>query len=432
MGIRYAGMLPVADVSYLPPALRTAINNSRAAFIAADRGHVRQGNDTSFGTRANLFARWLDSCGLDQHTAAGIRSSSYLDIVGAYIRDVKLGYNCHQSLTLSDATVRNYMSSATAVLYILTGTPCDLKELIATCSKPAPTLPYIRELITQRRTWKQPKPQKEVFTLPMYGALKKTLHQKAKVMEAIKVFCSKEYAVYDWTRLGVFTGSRIGEYGQSKVPKGQRWATIPQTADAGVWAGMPLAFIALDFTFYDENMIQLPHSYAHCPKRSSRIHEVHIRFRFDKSVTNFSIRKYRRQPSAPFDAIGPVINIFRRAFILGIPPTEPLGQFGTPRSPSQFTTHVLRDSHVSAVMRQACRDAYPNPLHYCRIHINRIVAHSNRVTAAVCLKMGGATDEEIAFRLRWHITSVPTYLRECTSSIDTLMQQAVFGAMRNT
>jgi hypothetical protein len=82
-------------------------------------------------------------------------------------------------------------------------------------------------------------------------------------------------------------------------------------------------------------------------------------------------------------------------------------------------------------MRQACRDAYPNPLQYCRIHINSIVAHSNRATAAVCLKMGGATDEKIAFRLRWHISSVPTYLRECITSIDALMQQAIAGAIFN-
>jgi hypothetical protein len=40
---------------------------------------------------------------------------------------------------------------------------------------------------------------------------------------------------------------------------------------------------------------------------------VHIRFRFDKSKHNFTIRKYKRIPTAAFDPVLAVINIFRRA-----------------------------------------------------------------------------------------------------------------------
>ena len=39
------------------------------------------------------------------------------------------------------------------------------------------------------------------------------------------------------------------------------------------------------------------------------------------------------------------------------------------------------------------------------IHEYSIVAHSNRVTAACCLKPGGATDEEVAFRLLLQLCS---------------------------
>jgi hypothetical protein len=58
------------------------------------------------------------------------------------------------------------------------------------------------------------------------------------------------------------------------------------------------------------------------------------------------------------------------------------------------------------------------------------VAHSNRVTAALCLKLGGASNEDIAFRLRWHLLSVPTYLRECFNGIDETMMQAIQGAIK--
>jgi hypothetical protein len=76
--------------------------------------------------------------------------------------------------------------------------------------------------------------------------------------------------------------------------------------------------------------------------------------------------------------------------------------------------------------------AYPNPSHYMRVNIQSIVPHSNRITAAVSLKLGGASDEEIAFRLRWHVSSVPTYLRECFQQVGTLIQTTLSGAYRTS
>jgi hypothetical protein len=105
-----------------------------------------------------------------------------------------------------------------------------------------------------------------------------------------------------------------------------------------------------------------------------------------------------------------------------------LGQFRN----LQGGVDCLRATHVTSIMRMACRLAYPNPAHYMGIHESRIVAHSNRVTAACCLKAGGATDEEIAFRLRWQPGSVPTYLRECFHGIGKIMSLAIQGAMLST
>jgi DNA-binding NarL/FixJ family response regulator len=57
-----------------------------------------------------------------------------------------------------------------------------------------------------------------------------------------------------------------------------------------------------------------------------------------------------------------------------------------------------------------------------RLNILQIVPHSNRNTAALSLKLGGATDKEIAFRLGWHVSSVPTYLQECFQLVGALVQ----------
>ena len=56
-----------------------------------------------------------------------------------------------------------------------------------------------------------------------------------------------EAAVFDWIRLGVFTGTRAGEYAQTATRKGT-YSSVPFTNDAGVWGGYPVAFVASDFT----------------------------------------------------------------------------------------------------------------------------------------------------------------------------------------
>jgi hypothetical protein len=79
-------------------------------------------------------------------------------------------------------------------------------------------------------------------------------------------------------------------------------------------------------------------------------------------------------------------------------------------------------------MRAACKAAYPDAKHYMRIHINRLVSHSNRVTAAVALRAAGQSIADIAFRLRWKAESVETYLRECYQCIGDLTPKAITGA----
>ena len=80
-------------------------------------------------------------------------------------------------------------------------------------------------------------------------------------------------------------------------------------------------------------------------------------------------------------------------------------------------------------MRDACRKAYPDPKHFLRINITRLVAHSNRVTAAVALFVQGWTIERIADRLRWTPASVKHYLRESSHAIGDMTTSAIKGVM---
>jgi hypothetical protein len=46
--------------------------------------------------------------------------------------------------------------------------------------------------------------------------------------------------------------------------------------------------------------------------------------------------------------------------------------------------------------------------------------------------MGGASLSGIAFPLRWHIASVPTYLRECFQEVEQIMEHAITGAFKTS
>jgi hypothetical protein len=192
--------------------------------------------------------------------------------------------------------------------------------------------PYIREQLAQRAAWSQPRPKKEPYTIDMFKALESFVKSQSDGMDA---FLAVEYAVYDWTRLGLFTGSRIAEYAQTRLKATDRYNAIPTTSDAGVWAGQALAFIRADFTFYTEQHELIELAYLHRAYLKGKVVAVHIRFRFDKSPRNFSIRKFQRTDDPILDPVAAAVSCIHRADLLRIPLWEPIGVFGAVnRSPA--------------------------------------------------------------------------------------------------
>jgi hypothetical protein len=120
--------------------------------------------------------------------------------------------------------------------------------------------PYLREIISQRKAWSVPRPKKEPFTIDMFRSLSRSLQTGT---DEIDTFLSKASAVYDWTRLGICTGSRVAEYAQTRLAKEVSYNIIPTTDDAGPWAGQPLAFVRDDFTFYDAAHTLIAHPELH-------------------------------------------------------------------------------------------------------------------------------------------------------------------------
>jgi hypothetical protein len=350
-----------------------------------------------------------------------------IDTIGAFLDDLKAGKNL-QSIHLSSQSLRNYTTAAAMCFKLLTGTTAHYYDPATMLQKRIYLHPFLQDKIVQRQTWTAPKQQKEPFTYCMLKAHAQKL-LKPVVKDSCTTFYSLNYVVWDWLRLGVFTGSRVAEYAQSGLKKHQRYQCIPKTKDAAQWAGQPFAFTRADFQFYDENNRCVPQEHVLAMHKKQRVKTVHIRFRFDKSKHNFVIRKFDTTTDAILNPVAAAVSIIRRADMLQVPAHEPVGVYATTGA---FLYSFLRDYHITPILRNMCCLAYPDPTHYLRIHIESLVPHSNRVTAAVCLKMGGATDEDIAFRLRWNIASVPTYLRECFQEVGTIMTTTLQGAFKTS
>jgi hypothetical protein len=116
--------------------------------------------------------------------------------------------------------------------------------------------PFLADLLVQRRTWKKKRNKKE----PITGAMLDAMLQLAA--SDTRGVISESAAVYDWCRFGLFTGSRLGEFAQSKPPKGAPadwYAAIPNSNDVPrEWRGRPIAFIEEDFSFYTKRGSHYP------------------------------------------------------------------------------------------------------------------------------------------------------------------------------
>jgi hypothetical protein len=282
--------------------------------------------------------------------------------------------------------------------------------------------PFIQEILSQRRAWEKPRLKKEPITLEMFDNAQD--HVGSLIQKDGAAFLSRAASVHNFTCLGAFTGSRVGEYGQTKARRGV-YNKIPSSADAGEWAGMPIAFIRSDFTFWADRTELDKSDLGDTHQRAT---EVYIRFRYDKSINNFTIRKFKRTGHHYFCPVLASLAAILRANILQVPADKPVGVFRLQGIDKGYV--YLTNTDVTQELRATCLRTYPDKNHYMNKKCQCIMAHSVRVTAAVALYTAGQTFDTIAFRLRWSVQSVQHYIRECCQHIGELSDAVLIGAGR--
>lgn len=286
-----------------------------------------------------------------------------------------------------------------------------------------PTLvPYIGERIKHAKKWQQPREKREPYTYEMFKTFRNQIkHQELKDPAS---FMRCHSLVFDTQCLGLFTGSRVSEYAQSKGAKG-KVSRVPPKPGQPPSECLPIAFVAQDFVFLSKNGTIIPHKQLFSD--GSTAEQVQITFRHDKSGRNFAVRKFGRGRKwlCPIKAS---IRLLYRAHLLQLGPLDPICAYKC--HDSKVKHRFLRDTEVTDTMRRIVVDTYPDPSHFLRIHIHRIASHCNRVTAAVALSQSNMTIDEIAHRLRWKPESVVFYLRESVVDIGKYTANAIAGAQR--
>jgi hypothetical protein len=416
-------MLPVADLSVFPAPLRTLIQSGQDRFISLDRGSIRARNDNTTDARAAFFVAWLRDNSVDAALLASLSSAQLEVLIGAFTEHTLHTGGISGRGNLSVATVAGYLQAVSLSLRVTFGLshPCLLDGSLA-------RLDYVGALLAQRRTWQQPRDKKEPFSSELLASLH-SMASKAEHDAPGRGFLGLFSCLFDCIRLTVFTGSRLGEYGQSNIRReagAVAFNAVPDTPDVPLaFRGLPLAFIRGDFEFFDAgDRLLVQDDVLKAPSLAQRLR---VRFRYDKGPDNFTFRKYVRSGHSFLCPVLAAISLLLRArrihhnFTRG---AEPLAMFLNGAG-QQWT---LRGSHISPILRQACERAHPDPNHYLRVHIHCLMAHCGRVTAAVALFNAGVPIDVIAFRLRWKSSAVLAYLRDCWRSTGDMTMLALRGA----
>ena len=403
-------------MSSLPDPIRTAFQALQHHAVQLDRGANRNNSDRTMDSRAENFSQWLLHMGLTAEHLASLTSREAIPILAVYAKAVGDSFNLRSRSDLQPKSIVNYVNAAHSYLQVASNSSIPIKTAQDNLH------PIISDTISFRRKWHAPNEQRLPITQPMFEVLHKEALQQ--LTDNIATFTSLSVAVYDWERLSIFTGSRVSEYAQTNAKQGT-FAKVPVCPNKNRWTGTPIAFIAEDFTFLDSRLRIIPHTQLR--QLSHAVHYLHLRFRYDKSSSNFVIRKFVRANHPYLCPIQAAIAIILRAQALCIHPDHPVGAYLSPRHKGHYL--YIKSTQIIAILRKACVTAYPDPAHFYRQNISRIVAHSNRVTAAVALNNMRVSIPEIAFRLRWKEPSVSHYLRETDHNIGELTAKAIQGAL---
>jgi hypothetical protein len=131
----------------------------------------------------------------------------------------------------------------------------------------------------------------------------------------------------DYMILGLFTGYRTGEYGQTNNCSYGNCAMSAHGDGSSEFAGTPLAACHPNFLFFDLFSNTVPYS-----NKLNCIRFVDIRFRLQKSLRHGQFRTLKALPNDPLCPVVMSRRTLLRADALCIPPWTPVSLFRIPET----------------------------------------------------------------------------------------------------
>jgi hypothetical protein len=216
-------MLQPTELQGLSAAAASTLRAFSTAFAAQELGGVRNANDRTTESRAHHFVRWLTNCSITTSDLTTLLSdpAQTVKLVGAFAWDIKQGHGLKNTASPGPGTIAGYIKAAT--LWLQTEFRQTIQTYCLTSSGASLGLhPLLRDLIASQSTWSKPQKKKEPFTFALFDFLHRGV--SAAAQRDMQTLLGRTAAIFDWTGLGLHTGSRLGEYGQSKPEKGSPFA----------------------------------------------------------------------------------------------------------------------------------------------------------------------------------------------------------------
>lgn len=272
--------------------------------------------------------------------------------------------------------------------------------------------PGLKHVYSELEKWKKAKAEGLPLTLDMLIEIIKEAQSSPKY--------SEKACIRDSTMLGIYTGSRCGEYCKGSAQPFNKVPRNPQTEDS--FAGWPIAFTVHDFQFLSKDL-QIVHWTKVNPKDS----KVRIRFRYDKGGgRNFSERTFAAITTTDvylqfFCPVRTSLRIIERWTAINGQSLTPVFCYLNGNKKMTYLT----DSRVNLCYRGVVKKLYPEKSHLFNVRLKDFRTHSVRITACLLLKVAGYQEHIIEFALRWASNAWKSYLREHLDSIQS-QTNAVF------
>lgn len=398
-------MYRASDLQSLPTTTAAALAPLVISILETPRGQIRDFNDQTMDSRSTFFASWCQRHDLHADTLLVLAPPALATVIACFLKAAQQGDNLKGIVPLAAKTLNGYLNAAITYLGSL-GIPDPSRS--STHAAGTPVLhPLIADVLSHQSTWRPTRPPKE----PLTGLMLQRLCQEfSSSLCHSPANLTLPAAIFDVIRLGFFTGSRAGELVQTKPRPSATFAIVPSTLAAGPWQGTPLALTRDDFEFFSEANVCLS-----WPQASAASH-VRIRFRYDKSRRVGQFRTFKRVPTSPLCPVQAAVSLINRATRLAAPTGAPVTAYAPDTSQSTF--RYLASDQVSQALRALVLRVYPDPAHRLHRNVSAFMMHSLRVTACLALWAAGFSEEQIAFRLRWHSDAIRLYIREAAFSVD--------------